>query len=456
MTRLTRKPPVSRMKYIYMDNFRGFRNTCVPIVDVNFLVGENSSGKTSLMMVPSEFMFQRITQQSEFSPAGEGAPRLGHFLDCVSAHSSDRSQFTIGYVGESRPSKDEPAAGEAMLLTYRDIDGAPRISRLSCTTPSGETKIEFLSSKAFYKNEKKRRPANAGEARVRLLAWAKEHKKGRDDSWSEFPESSGPVWDYPLVLILTIANRLGESETQEFPSGSMPLRMPPTAPHVVYIAPIRSQPQGTYTYDKLPPIFSAEGEHIPYVIKKMLESEKEKKRFKKFMREVGAASGLFQQIAITRWGRETISPFEIDAYLDNVKLAIKSLGYGVSQSLPIFVNLFEKQRNSWFAIQQPEVHLHPRAQAALGDTFYKMATEERKKFLIETHSDFTIDRFRLNYRLRKEGSRPVSQILFFERKEKHNTVTPIEIGPTGELASSQPESYRHFFIKEEMNILGLR
>jgi len=31
---------------LYVDNFRGFRDTYVPIADVNFLVGENSSGKT--------------------------------------------------------------------------------------------------------------------------------------------------------------------------------------------------------------------------------------------------------------------------------------------------------------------------------------------------------------------------------------------------------------------------
>ena len=33
----------------YVDNFRGFSDTYVPISDVNFFVGENSSGKTSLL-----------------------------------------------------------------------------------------------------------------------------------------------------------------------------------------------------------------------------------------------------------------------------------------------------------------------------------------------------------------------------------------------------------------------
>lgn len=34
---------------LYVDNFRGFSDAYVPLTDINFLVGENSSGKTSLL-----------------------------------------------------------------------------------------------------------------------------------------------------------------------------------------------------------------------------------------------------------------------------------------------------------------------------------------------------------------------------------------------------------------------
>jgi predicted ATPase len=125
----------------------------------------------------------------------------------------------------------------------------------------------------------------------------------------------------------------------------------------------------------------------------------------------------------------------------------------VSQSLPVFVEIFTRPKGSWFAIQQPEVHLHPRAQAALGDAFFEMAVGEEKCFLIETHSDFTIDRFRMNYR--KKGKKPNSQVLFFERKGRNNTVTSLAISAQGELSPEQPEGYRQFFVKEEMKLLGL-
>ena len=147
------------------------------------------------------------------------------------------------------------------------------------------------------------------------------------------------------------------------------------------------------------------------------------------------------------------SPFEVNALLDDRALSLSWLGYGVSQSLPILVEMLDRPRGTLFAIQQPEVHLHPRAQASLGDVFFEMATHDKKKFLIETHSDFTIDRFRLNYR--REGPTPTGQVLFFETRDKRNTVTPIPIGDDGELPADQPPGYREFFMNEQVRLLGL-
>jgi predicted ATPase len=132
------------------------------------------------------------------------------------------------------------------------------------------------------------------------------------------------------------------------------------------------------------------------------------------------------------------------------------MGYGVSQSLPIFVELLDRRKGSWFAIQQPEVHLHPRAQACLGDVFYEMSALDDKKFIVETHSDFAIDRFRMNYKDRKYRKKsPKSQILFFERRDGQNTIIAMEIDDNGELPQDQPESYRNFFIREQLRLLEI-
>jgi predicted ATPase len=174
----------------------------------------------------------------------------------------------------------------------------------------------------------------------------------------------------------------------------------------------------------------------------------------KFIRQVGAESGLFQTVQIRPFGDDVTAPFEVDIVLDKKALNLSTVGYGVSQSLPVLVELLWRRPGSWFAIQQPEVHLHPRAQAALGDVLFDLAREEKKRFLIETHSDFTVDRFRINYR-RRLSDKPASQVLFFERKQSRNTVRALRIGARGELPASQPSGYRRFFIKEDLKLMGV-
>src|SRR5690606_20101145 len=105
---------------------------------------------------------------------------------------------------------------------------------------------------------------------------------------------------------------------------------------------------------------------------------------------------------------------------------------------------------TWFALQQPEIHLHPRGQAAFGDFVLKSAMNDKKNFIIETHSDFTIDRFRLklNKCSKSEESQQVkSQIVFFHRNNGTNELTCIPIQPDGSLPENQPKEFRDFFIK---------
>jgi predicted ATPase len=186
----------------------------------------------------------------------------------------------------------------------------------------------------------------------------------------------------------------------------------------------------------------------------MLKSKSVAGDFRRFICKVGKATGLFEDVTIRNFGKGATAPFEVDIVLDGKGLNLSTVGYGVSQILPVLVELLDRRHGTWFAIQQPEVHLHPRAQAALGDVFFEMAALEHKFFLIETHSDFMIDRFRVQYRA-KRSDKPEGQVLFFERRDKHNVVTPLPFDGSGELPADQPSTYRDFFVREQMSLLGL-
>jgi predicted ATPase len=170
------------------------------------------------------------------------------------------------------------------------------------------------------------------------------------------------------------------------------------------------------------------------------------------MERFGKESGLFKHVGIKEFGDEPSAPFEVTVTLEEQPLTVNTVGYGVSQALPVVVELISRKSNTSFSIQQPEVHLHPKAQAALGDLLFAVASEESKGLFIETHSDCLVDRFRLNFRQRKG---PDSQVLFFERVEGRNTVHVLPIAQNGEYPETQPLSFRAFFLNEQRKILGI-
>lgn len=81
---------------------------------------------------------------------------------------------------------------------------------------------------------------------------------------------------------------------------------------------------------------------------------------------------------------------EIASFFD---INMKDVGYGASQVLPILVQGVFAEPGSLVIVEQPELHLHPAAQAELGDWFVEMS-KERVRFLLETHSENLLLRFR--------------------------------------------------------------
>jgi hypothetical protein len=72
---------------------------------------------------------------------------------------------------------------------------------------------------------------------------------------------------------------------------------------------------------------------------------------------------------------------------DTVNIA--DVGFGVSQTLPVLAALLAGTRNQIVFIEQPELHLHPRAQVALADIIIQ-AAEQGVRPVIETHSSLLI------------------------------------------------------------------
>lgn len=220
-------------------------------------------------------------------------------------------------------------------------------------------------------------------------------------------------------------------------------------------APIRTKP--TRTYDPLTDKPSPEGDHVPMMLAKLMVSAPnapQRKSLFEGLLAFGAAAGLFKSIDVKRMGgNEANLPFQIRVGMgDGPQFNLVDVGYGVSQVLPILVDaIINKKR--MLLLQQPEVHLHPKAQAELGSFLARLAGDHRAApILIETHSDYLLDRIRMDVRDKKGIAGKDVIVLYFGRDSNGTSITPIRIDDNGNLVDA-PSGYRDFFLDEERRFL---
>ena len=168
---------------------------------------------------------------------------------------------------------------------------------------------------------------------------------------------------------------------------------------------------------------------------------------------------MFDEITIKRLGRRDSEPFQVQVRKLGSKLKgplrnLIDVGYGVSQVLPVITELLRPKAPPMFLLQQPEVHLHPSAQAALGSLFCQIASRERQ-LIVETHSDNLLDRVRMDVRDGVSALKPEEvSILFFERNDLDVRIHSLGIDEMGNITNA-PASYRNFFMQETTRALGL-
>ena len=70
-------------------------------------------------------------------------------------------------------------------------------------------------------------------------------------------------------------------------------------------------------------------------------------------------------------------------------ISIADVGFGVSQCLPVLVALLSARKDQLVYIEEPETHLHPRAQVTLAEALAG-AANRGARVVIETHSSLLL------------------------------------------------------------------
>ena len=163
--------------------------------------------------------------------------------------------------------------------------------------------------------------------------------------------------------------------------------------------------------------------------------------------EIGKRTGLFSAVRTAARGPD--GAVELFVEMPDGWRNIKDVGLGISSVLPLMVAMCEHGDDATFLMQQPENHLHPMAQAELA-TVMAMS---RQHFLIETHSDHLVDRFRI-CAMRGDMEPEDFQLLYFETIPEANgsRIHSIGVDENGNLRGA-PRNYRRFFLDESRRLL---
>ena len=439
---------VEMIRAITLENFRCFSVPGrLPLRPLTLLIGENSTGKTSFLgavRLASDLLHPGLTINFNEPPFQLGSfNEIAHYKGgragraqsfSISIESPTRrgsSPRTLEHSAVFRKSGSHPVFSSQSVKYGADFE-------ITITVGTSEE-----TSAIAYR---------IGDSAVDTIPLKKIP--------FQFTAEKIADWNFALYLalddravIVKAAEETAERRRRLQHQVRMALRHVASGSRPICIAPVRTTPQRTYDPVSDTPV--PEGAHIPMVLAKVFFEDKEEwKSLKDTLDRFGKKSGLFTGVSIKALGRYESDPFQIRVKIMGPQANLVDVGYGVSQALPIVVEALRSSPGAVHLMQQPEVHMHPRSQAALGSFLGELAAHQKKQFIVETHSDYLVDRVRMDVR-DGHSVRPADvMLLYFERNGATVDIYPISIDEDGNLVG-EPDTYRDFFLGEERRLLGM-
>lgn len=234
--------------------------------------------------------------------------------------------------------------------------------------------------------------------------------------------------------------------------------------NVKYLGPVRNSPKAYYersnnTYNRKNSPIGINGEYIAEYIDgigrrdgfKIQYTDPEGKMQKETIHQ-----------AIDKWVKyvgigENLKVSNISKIGYSLTLEVKgrerdltSVGVGVSQALPVIVALLTCEPGDIFLVEQPELHLHPDAQARLAD--FLITARPDVCVVAETHSDSILARIRRRViENRKNGNNGVTNknidIVFVKPTDNGSVGESIEMSDLGKL-DRWPEGFLNGTIED--------
>lgn len=464
---------------IRIENFKKFSSVDLDLTcPITLIYGENSSGKSSALRALLGLVqtFSNNNKYQSWNAQGELVD-LGLYKDYIKDHNI-KNKFSISiqssnytpYSFKARKG-NKPRHITEQKFTY-EHDGATsqaKIYSFSETTTSVDPKLSLIDlinhgdpraplsgpMNPIYTSLKISKPKTRSHYNLTVDHLALRSMFGAPESippWmrDQIQNSAGStevIFDHRLNISETNEKRKnkdgsflkirayerGIRETQSFLS------------KIHYLGPLRMSPLRSYKLTSHTSEVGPTGELTPlvlsYIYKKSLQDKTKSKihklRYEKFC----------------KWFQYIFPEYEIavEPSEDVVRLKIKhagrtdsitDVGFGFSQVLPILVQTAAMETGDTLIIEQPELHLHPKAQVAFA-TFLAEASKTGVKFLIETHSEHILRGLQLhisNHEVNSDDGLQASKvkIYYFHKEDK---ITNMTLNNWGEIDGGWPEGF---------------
>ena len=451
-------PP--HFRSLSLRNFRGFKQLDhVTLAPLTFLVGPNSSGKSSL------FDALLLITQSKFSPdhVGTQIPNwigplvdLGSFKDAVYKH-DDSLSIEIGVetsplFGVRESYSFGKVVDQPMRVIYRlraaHKDPIGRLSQVQIIDSQTDEKLtlkyqkhkvtmELLGQKLPFTSPLSRRlrrsiPLSLERSihkTIQLMMEAHSGQiRGRKSAWQRIQR---------FVSLDRFKALLRESERVS--SG----RAAPRRWYSLAESEVRSRgTENRRVFDAVEPSMLAESQYFRRL-------RKEKKR--------QTVASVLKSLEIGNQLRDVkLSPYHLGINIKDsvtgVTSSLMDVGYGASQVIPVLRACLSGAAGPLY-IEQPEIHLHPKAHGTLTDLICD--TSRYRQVVVETHSVHMINRARI---LVARGLLPPSHVTvnYIERNKTGSRIYNIPVLENGEFGTKWPEGFFDERYEDTMLLLKLK
>ena len=398
------------LRTLHIQNFKSWATADLVFGKVTGLFGTNSSGKSSL----TQFLLL-LKQTKEATDRGIALGlngqyvNLGIFKDMIYGHGEDRRlTWRISFERESdlilRPfgvgDSANPIRGKTLHVasTVRE-SGRPR--RMVSTD------LEYAIGGMVFRLTRK----DGSETPFELVAEPAERFR--------FIRNPGRVWQLPGPLK---SYAFPDQARTYFQNASFLADLEKAYEEqmdgLYYLGPLREYPSRDYLWSRARPAsVGVKGEEtISAILAMTAEGEQRnvgyKTRLRPFQEVVAywlAALGVIHDFRVeeiaegsNRWQARVITRKGAPQVL------LTDVGFGVSQVLPVVTLLQYVPRGSTVILEQPEIHLHPLAQANLADVIINAEVHRGVQVIVESHSEHLLLRLQRRIAEEKIGSADVA------------------------------------------------